>query len=93
MDSDENTVGDVHYPGDDRDLSTAILEIIDAEMGEYVTDGEFRLYDDIDPQALNNLFQEDARGDTTVQFNTDGVTVTLWGDGAVAYRIAPRDAD
>lgn len=80
-----------YYPDEDRALSTAILEAIEAQKQEDITKADFQLYDDIDPDALNNLFREHASGDTTVEFDTDEVTVTLRGDGVVDIQITPRD--
>jgi hypothetical protein len=93
MESRDKEVGEVHHPDDDGELSTTILETIEAQKGESLHDADFHLYDDINPEALNDLFREDARGDTTVKFNTDDVTVTLWGDGAVAIKVTPRETD
>jgi hypothetical protein len=74
-------------------LSTTILEAIEDQKDEDLSEADFRLYDDIDPDALDNLFRKDANADTTVEFNTDDVTVTLWGDGTVRIRVEPRDTD
>ncbi|WP_227353748.1 HalOD1 output domain-containing protein [Haladaptatus salinisoli] len=82
-----------YYPGRGQSLSTAILEAIEDQKGEDLTEADFRLYDDIDPDALDNLFRNDANADTTVEFNTDDVTVTLRGDGGVEIRVVPRDTD
>ncbi len=70
-----------------------ILEAIEDQKGEDLSEADFRLYDDIDPDALDNLFRKDANADTTVEFNTDDVTVTLRGDGTVKIRVEPRDTD
>lgn len=82
---------DRYYPDEDRALSTAILETIEAHRQENITKADFQLYDDIDPDALDNLFRKRGSGDTTVEFDTDDVTVTLQGDGAVDIEITPRD--
>lgn len=87
----QNQERDVYHPEDGKDLSTAILEAIEKQKGTDLTEADFRLYDDINPDALNELFRQDANADTTVQFNTDDVTVTLWGDGGVELRVTPRD--
>lgn len=95
----DNEAHDRYHPGEDRSLSDAVLEAIERQKGHDLTRESFRLYDDVDPDALDNLFREDANADTSVKFDTGdvtvtlwgGVTVTLWGDGAVDIRVTPRD--
>lgn len=84
---------DRYHPDENRDLSTAILEAIEEQKGMDVARSDFQLYNDIDPDALDRLFREDASANTTVQFDTDDVTVTLWGDGGVEIDISPRDPE
>lgn len=93
--SPEDRAGEVYHPDEDEEeeLSTVIMKTIERQQRELLPEAEFRLYDDINPDALNNLFRDDARGGTTVKFTTDGVTVTLWGDGAIAIKVAPRETD
>ena len=86
----ENTERDQYHPRDDQSLSTAIIEVIEDQKGRDLSKADFRLYDDIDPDALYSLFRADADASTSVQFNTDDVTVTLWGDGGVEIRVTPR---
>ncbi|MFC6726884.1 HalOD1 output domain-containing protein [Halobium palmae] len=80
----------VHHLGEGKPLSDAVLEAIAQYHGTDLRDGDFRLYDDIDVSALDDLFREDANADTTVQFKTGDVTITLWGDGDVRIRVTPR---
>lgn len=82
-----------YEPDSEQTLSTAILEAIEEQKGEDLSEADFRLYDDINSDALNNLFRKDANANTTVEFNTDDVTVKLWGDGAVKIQVTPCDAD
>ena len=89
-DSDDK-VHERYYPGEDRKLSVAVLEAIEEQKHEDLSKADFQLYDDVDPDALDSLFQPDSNANTSVQFNTDGVTVTLWGDGGVEIRITPRE--
>lgn len=88
-----NSERDRYRHGEARSLSDAILETIERVRGEDVARSDFRLYDDVNPDALDELFREDADADTTVQFDTDDVTVTLWGDGDVDIQVRPQDAD
>lgn len=79
-----------YRPREDRSLSDAVLDAIQEYRNEDISKGDFRLYDDVDPDALDDLFREDANANTTVAFNTDDVTVTLWGDGGVEIRVTSR---
>ena len=88
---DENAECDLYYPEEDRSLSTAVIKAIEDQQDRDLSKAEFRLYDDVDPDALDELFRADANADTSVQFNTDDVTVTLWGDGGVEIQVTPRD--
>ncbi|RBI60290.1 hypothetical protein DMJ13_18275 [halophilic archaeon] len=85
-----NTERERYYPDEGQSLSTAIVEQIAEQKGEELPKSDFRLYDDIDPEALDALFRENANSNTTVQFSTDDVTVTLWGDGGVDILVTPR---
>ena len=77
----------VHHPTDDQQLSTRILEAIEDFMGEDLTKGGHPLYEQIDPDALDNLFRENASGNITFQFKIDDVTVELEGNGSILIRI------
>ena len=79
---------DRYHPSEDRSLSDAVLE---AQKGGDVTKEEFVLDDDIDPDALDRLFREDASPSTRVEFDTDDVAVALYGDGGVDITVGPRD--
>lgn len=80
-----------YWPGEDRSLSDAVLEAIEEQKGHDLTREDFRLYDDIDPDALDNIFREDVNANTSVKFDTADVTVALWGDGSVEIRVTPRN--
>lgn len=84
---------DVYYPEEGKSLSTAVLETIQEQKDENITKGDFQLYDDIDPDALDSLFRKDSTAETSVQFNTDDVTVTLWGDGGVEIQVTPQNTE
>ena len=88
---DENAERRVYRPGSEfTSLSETIVEAVDAHENEEIGRDSFRLYDSIDPDALDDLFREDADADLTVQFDVDGVTVSLWGDGGVDVRVTDR---
>jgi len=80
-----------YEPDEDRELSAAILEAVEEHTGEDLMRAEFRLYDDINPDALNALFRDGASANVTLQFDFGDVSVTLWLDGEVEIRIATHD--
>lgn len=60
-----------------RSLSDAVLNAIDRYKEEDITASDFVLYDDIDPDALINLFRPDAQSQTTLYFTTNNIGVEL----------------
>lgn len=74
----------------DSSLSEVVLRAIDSHKDDALSRENHRLYDQVDPDALDNLFKEDANGNLTVQFSYDGVNVSLWGDGTVEVRVTDR---
>lgn len=84
---------DRYYPDGDRTLSTAILEAIETHKDEDITKANFQLYDAIDPDALNNLFQKHTTADTALEFTVDDVTVTLRENRAIDIQITSQDKD
>lgn len=88
----ESTERRIESPSNgDVPLSTAILEAIGDHKNEDLRVSDFVLYDDVDPDALDSLFRENSTAETLVQFTTDDVTVTLWGDGGVEIRVSDRE--
>ncbi len=83
----------LYTPDQDRSLTEAVLDAIEDCKGEDLLRTDFILYEDIDPEALNSLFRHDAQSRTTVTFETDGVTVELWGDGGVEIRVTERPVE
>lgn len=79
-----------YTPEQDRSLSEAILEAIEAHTKKDVSNSDFVLYDDINPDALNELFRDDARQRTTVGFDTDDVRVELYSDVGVVINVRDR---
>lgn len=80
-------VEDRYTSDQDRTLSDAVLEAIQEYKGEDVSKSDFVLYDDINPDALDNLFRHDANPRTHVGFDTDDVRVELYGDGGIEIRV------
>ena len=62
-----------------RDASLRVLDAIAREEGTDPMEFDQRLYDAVDPEALDVL----ARGGATVEFTYLGYEVTVHGDGRV----------
>jgi len=92
-DTRDDQVQDTYTPEQDRSLTEAILDTIEKCKGEDLLRTDFVLYEDINPDALNNLFRHDAQPRTSVAFTTDGVRVELWGDGGVEIRVEDRTVE
>ena len=76
--------------GQDRSLSDAVLEAIADYKGTDLLTDDLVLYGNVDPDALDELFREDADANTVLMFDSDGVRVKLWGDGDIIIEVAER---
>lgn len=88
MGAHENKVRAWYDPRRDRPLSDAILNAIVKAKGTDLTKEECALYEDIDPAALDQLFQESGRGKIAVMFNTSDVGVRLINSDKTEIRVA-----
>lgn len=95
--SDENqrdgAVRESYTPDQDRSLTDAILDAIENYRGEDLRRTDFILYEDLNSDALNELFRRDAQPRTTVTLTTDAVQVELWGDDGVEISVTERPAE
>ena len=73
-----------------RSLSDAVLEAIETYKGTDLRSTDLVLYDNIDPDALDALFREGADANTVLMFDSDGVRVKLWGDGAIIIEVTEQ---
>lgn len=85
-----DVVREEYDPASEESLCVSIVEAIEEHEGTDLARSEFVLYDDVDPDALDVLFEEHAAANTRVQFDTDGVTVSLWGDENVEIAVTER---
>lgn len=70
----------------ERDVSDAVVEKVAAAEGVAPTELDTRLYDVVEPEALNDLFQRDEDGPTTegvVSFRFHGYEVSVHSDSSV----------
>jgi len=88
---DPDVVRTEYDPGSDESLSVLIVEAIEEHENRDLSRSEFVLYDDVNPDALDDLFRARSTADTSVQFETDDVSVSLWGDGTVHVVVTDRE--
>lgn len=88
-----DAVRGTYTPDQDRTLTEAVLDAIEKCKGSDLLRTDFALYEDINPDAINNLFRHDANPRTRVAFMTDDVRVELWGDGGVEIRVENRTVE
>lgn len=78
-----------YYPDEENvPLSEAVREAVAAHESSSLDADEFRLYEHVDPDALDMLFTDDAGADVTVQIRLTDVTVGIWSDGGVDIRVS-----
>lgn len=80
-----------YYP--DREsvpLSQVVREAIEAHEHSKLSTDELALYDHINPEAIDMLFQDTADVDVSVQINLTNVTVSVWSDGGVDVRVTEK---
>ncbi|MFH5802115.1 HalOD1 output domain-containing protein [Haladaptatus sp. CMAA 1911] len=83
----ETEESEVYYPHEDRSLSHAVLSALGEAHETAITDAEFTLYDHIDPDALDSLFQADADATIRVAFTIEDYVVTIWGDKGIHIHV------
>lgn len=74
-------------------LSTAIADMVARRRGDDPTDDGFRLYDHLDPDALDALYAHARRhGDTSwcLEFSLGDASVVVRSDGVVQLEEADR---
>ena len=85
---------DEYVPREDEELSTAIVKALSDSKGRDVTQEECVLYDSIDPDALDLLFNDKRHGDTVkVEFATHDAIVVLWGNDDLVIEIQDLETD
>jgi len=75
----------------ERRLSTSVVQAVATALGTDPLSLDERLYDVLDPDALDRLFGNDdeATGPRTLSFELAGCSVTVHGDGRIVVRPAP----
>jgi hypothetical protein len=75
----------------ERRLSTSVVQAVATALGTDPLSLDERLYDVLDPDALDRLFDGggEATGPRTLSFDLAGCSVTVHGDGRIVVRRAP----
>lgn len=89
----DDVVRDTYRPEQDRSLTDALVDGIEACKGEALQRTDFALFEDLDQHALEHLVRLDAEPRTSVTFETDEVRIELWGDGGVEIEIEDLAAE
>ena len=73
------------HDGDDRHISTTIIEAVARVEGVDPTSTDLRLYDAVDLEALDALFEQSGTdGDWQFEFSVHGFRIIVDGDGYVS---------
>jgi len=73
----------------ERRLSTSVVQAVATALGTDPLSLDERLYDVLDPDALDRLFDGEATRPRTLSFELAGCSVTVHGDGRIVVRRAP----
>lgn len=80
-------VSDTFRPSQDRSVSDAVLQVIADCKETDLTESDFTLYENIDPDALDDLFHYDAAPNLIVDFTVDDVHVRCCAYHGVEIRV------
>jgi len=80
-----------HEFAGERRLSTSVVRAVATTLGTDPMSLDERLYDVLDPDALDRLFGGDSgtAGPRTLEFELAGCSVTIHGDGRIVVRRSP----
>jgi hypothetical protein len=81
-----------YYPNEENvPLSVAVTETVSAHGSPAIRMETFSLFDHIDPDALNSLFDDLGGVGFSMQFCLDESVVEVWGDDTVEIRVTDAD--
>ncbi|MFH5802132.1 HalOD1 output domain-containing protein [Haladaptatus sp. CMAA 1911] len=80
-----------YYPGDpETSLSEAVIEALEAHDNASVSADEFILEEQINPDAIDLLFEDTTDVTISVQIHLTNVTIGIWSDGGIDIRVADK---
>lgn len=82
-----------YHQEQEQTLTDTIVDAIVEHRGDDLLRTDFELYEDVDFEALDELFRADATPRTRVAVITRDVRVELWGDGSVQIRVTDASID
>jgi Halobacterial output domain 1 len=83
---------EVYTPDDTRPLSDAVLDAINHQTKKDLQKGDFRLYDHVNPDALDQLFHPHADARVTAMFNAGDLLIILHGNKGIHIHVQDKNA-
>lgn len=81
---------ETYEPDQEGSLTDALLDAIVRCKGEDFDRTDFALFEDLDSEALEDLFRDDAEPRTRTTIESGDVRIELWADGGVEIRVEDR---
>ncbi|MFH5802130.1 HalOD1 output domain-containing protein [Haladaptatus sp. CMAA 1911] len=88
----DRTDTEVYAPDDTRPLSDAVLDAINHQTEKDLQKGEFRLYDHVNPDALDQLFHPHADERVAAMFSAGDLLIIIHGDGWIHIHVEDKNA-
>ncbi|WP_336003109.1 HalOD1 output domain-containing protein [Halorientalis halophila] len=80
-----------YYPVEENvPLSEAVREAVQDHEHSSLSMDELTLYDTINPDAIDMLFEDTTDLDVSVQINLTNVTVSIWSDDGIDIRVTEK---
>lgn len=80
-----------YYPDEEETpLSVAVLDAVEAHENTSLSADQFRLYEHVNPDAIDELFTDTSDIDVSVQIHLENVTVSIWSDGGIDVRVTDK---
>lgn len=85
---DEHAERRRYYRGNDEgSLSEAVLETVEAHRNASLGADEFPLYEHVNPEAVDELFDDAGDVAVSLQITLENVSVSIWNDDGVDIRV------
>ena len=84
---DEHVERRRYVEGGETTPSEAVLEAVEAHEDASVTGDEFRLYEHVSPDAIDDLFADASDVAMSLRIELENVSVSVWSDGAIDVRV------
>lgn len=85
---DEHAERRRYYRGDaEESLSEAVLETVEAHRNASLSADEFPLYEHVNPDAVDELFEDTGDVAVSLQIKLENVSVSIWSDDDIDIRV------